>query len=66
MENRPIRSTQGEHMTDEDWEFNRIEMEARVRQMAVRYAMEKASPIPLITAEEWEALNKEEDATKPT
>jgi hypothetical protein len=53
-------------MTDEDWEFNRIEMEARVRQMAVRYAMEKASPIPLITAEEWEALNREEDETKPT
>ena len=29
-------------MTDEDDEFNRIEMEARVRQMAVRYAMERA------------------------
>jgi len=47
-------------MTDyEDDEFNRIEMEARVRQMAVRYVIEKASPIPLITAEEWAALNKE-------
>jgi hypothetical protein len=54
----------GTSMTDEDWEFNRIEMEARVRQMAVRYAINKASPIPLITAEEWEALNKEEDATE--
>ena len=74
-------------MTDEDDEFNRIKMEARVRHMAVRYAKERAemeagarmmaaryamerakepSPIPLITDEEWEALNKEEDATKPT
>ena len=50
-------------MTDyEDDEFNRIEMESRVRQMAVRYAMERAkepSPIPFITDEEWAALNKE-------
>jgi hypothetical protein len=48
----------------EDDEFNRIEMEARVRQMAVRYAMERAkepSPIPLITDEEWEALNAQEE-----
>jgi hypothetical protein len=73
-------------MTDEDWEFNRIEMEARVRMMAVRYAMERAkmkagarqmaarygmewarepSPIPLITDEEWEELNKEDDAIPP-
>jgi hypothetical protein len=47
----------------EDDEFNRIEMEARVRMMAVRYAMERAkepSPIPLITDEEWEELNAEE------
>jgi hypothetical protein len=47
----------------EDDEFNRIEMESRVRQMAVRYAMEQArepSPIPLITDEEWAALNAEE------
>jgi len=29
-------------MTDEDDEFNRIEMEAHVRMMAVRYAMERA------------------------
>jgi len=46
-------------------EFNRIEMEARVRMMAVRYAMERAkepSPIPLITDEEWEELNKGDDA----
>jgi len=51
-------------MTDEDWEFNRIEMEARVRMMAVRYSMEQAkepSPIPFITDEEWEALNKEQE-----
>jgi hypothetical protein len=69
-------------MTDEDWEFNRIEMESRVRQMAVRYAMERAemeagarmmaaryameqakdpSPIPFVTAEDWEELNKEQE-----
>jgi hypothetical protein len=51
-------------MNTEDSEFNRIEMEASVRKMAVRYAMEKAketSPIPLITDEEWEALNKEQE-----
>jgi hypothetical protein len=50
-------------MNTEDSEFNRIEMEARVRQMAVRYAIEQAnepSPIPLITDEEWAALNAEE------
>jgi len=48
-------------MTDEDWEFNRIEMESNVRKMAVQYAMEKqreVSPIPLITDEEWAALNE--------
>jgi hypothetical protein len=47
----------------EDDEFNRIEMEARVRMMAVRYAIEQSrepSPIPLITDEEWAALNAEE------
>jgi hypothetical protein len=47
----------------EDDEFNRIEMEARVRMMAVRYAIERSkepSHIPLITDEEWEALNAEE------
>jgi hypothetical protein len=52
-------------MTDEDWEFNRIEMEARVRMMAVRYAMEQArepSPIPFVTAEDWEELNKGDNA----
>jgi hypothetical protein len=50
-------------MTDEDWEFNRIEMESKARQLAVRYAVGQAkepSPIPLITDEEWEALNAEE------
>jgi len=49
-------------MNTEDDEFNRIEMKARVRQMAVRYAMEKAretSLIPLITDKEWAALNEE-------
>ena len=48
----------------EDDEFNRIEMEARVRMMAVRYAMERAkepSPIPFVTAEDWEELNKEQE-----
>ena len=33
-------------MTDEDWEFNRIEMEARVRMMAARYAMEQGGVSP--------------------
>jgi hypothetical protein len=53
-------------MTDEDWEFNRIEMEARVRQMAVRYAIEKANKIdrelgiPFVTAEELEELLKKD------
>lgn len=52
-------------MTDEDWEFNRIECQAIARIMAVRYAVERAkletSPIPLITDEEWEALNAKEE-----
>ena len=51
-------------MTEEDEEFERIEREAKARMMAVRYAMERAkepSPIPLITDEEWEALNKEQE-----
>ena len=62
-------------MTDEDWEFNRIEMESKARKMAVEYALQKlhdenvrlglyegvyTSPIPLITDEEWKALNAEE------
>ena len=68
-------------MTDEDWEFNRIESQAKARMFAVRYAMEQGgvsqqqihevmrqmpkvvwetSPIPLITDEEWAALNKEQ------
>jgi hypothetical protein len=48
----------------EDDEFERIEMEARVRVMAVRYAMEQAkepSPIPFVTAEDWAKLNKEQE-----
>jgi len=67
-------------MTDEDWEFNRIEMESRARMLAVQYALDKSqiviplpitqqeldkvlakhppSPIPLITDEEWAALNE--------
>jgi len=54
-------------MNTEDSEFNRIEMEAKVRMMAVRYAIEKSketSPIPLITDEEWEALNKDDNEAK--
>ena len=42
----------------EDDEFNRIEMEAKFRQR-------EPSPIPLITAEEWAALNKEDDELPP-
>jgi hypothetical protein len=49
-------------MTDEDWEFNRIEMESRARLLAVQYALEKTSPIPLITDEEWQALNEVPEA----
>lgn len=51
----------------EDDEFNRIEMESRVRMMAVRYAMDRAkepSPIPFVTAEDWAELNKGDDAVK--
>lgn len=52
-------------MNTEDSEFNRIETQAIARMMAVRYAMEQAKPetshIPLITDEEWAALNKEQE-----
>jgi hypothetical protein len=49
-------------MTAEDEEFNRIEREAKARMMAVQYALQRQpSPIPLITDEEWEALNAEEE-----
>jgi hypothetical protein len=62
-------------MNTEDDEFNRIEMELKARKMAVEYALQKlhdenvrlglyenvyTSPIPLITDEEWKALNAEE------
>jgi hypothetical protein len=43
-------------------EFNRVEREAKARMMAVQYAMQRQpSPIPLITDEEWEALNAKEE-----
>ena len=52
-------------MNTEDDDFNRIEREAKARMLSVRYAMEQAkletSPVPLITDEEWAALNKEEE-----
>ena len=51
-------------MNTEDDEFNRIEREAKARMMAVKYALQQAqktSPIPLITDEEWEALNAQEE-----
>ena len=50
-----------QYMNTEDNEFNRIEMESNARKMAVQYALEKqrkTSPIPLITDEEWAALNE--------
>jgi hypothetical protein len=51
-----------EHMNTEDDEFNRIEREAKARMMAVQYALQRQpSPIPLITDEEWEALNAKEE-----
>lgn len=49
-------------MNPEDDEFNRIEREAKARMMAVQYALEKTSPIPLITDEEWAALNEVPEA----
>jgi hypothetical protein len=45
-------------MNTEDDEFNRIEREAKWRRR-------EPSLIPLITDEEWEALNKEDDAIPP-
>ena len=48
-------------MNTEDDEFNQIERESIARKLAVKYNMEKAkepSPIPLITDEEWAALNE--------
>ena len=50
------REIEDSQMFDE--EFNRIEMESKARQLAVQYALEKTSPIPLITDEEWAALNE--------
>ena len=57
-------------MNTEDSEFNRIEMESKARLLAVQYALNKKaenarelgldyepSHIPLITNEEWAALN---------
>jgi hypothetical protein len=40
--------------TYEDDEFERIEMENKIRER-------EPSPIPLITDEEWAALNKEQE-----
>ena len=51
-------------MNTEDDEFNRIERESKTRLMAVEYALKKlreTSPIPLITDEEWDALNAKEE-----
>ena len=58
-------------MNTEDSEFNRLEMEQRIRQNALQalhnenqrlglYEGVYTSPIPLITDEEWQALNEEE------
>ena len=55
-------------MNTEDSEFNRIEMESKARMLAVHKKAENArelgldyepSHIPLITDEEWAALNEE-------
>jgi len=51
------------HMNTEDSEFNRIELELKIRLAQVEFALQRLrepSPIPLITDEEWEALNEEE------
>jgi hypothetical protein len=60
--------------TYEDDEFSRLEMESKVRKMAVQNALQKlhdenvrlglyedvyTSPIPLISDEEWQELNKD-------
>ena len=52
-------------MNTEDDEFNRIEREPKARLIAVEYALKKlreTSPIPLITDEEWAALNEVPEA----
>ena len=61
-------------MNTEDDEFSRLEMESKVRKMAVQNALQKlhdenvrlglyedvyTSPIPLISDEEWQELNKD-------
>ena len=48
-------------MTDEDWEFNRIEMESRARMLAVQYALNKSQvviPLP-ITKEDLDKVLKD-------
>jgi hypothetical protein len=52
--------------TEEDDEFNRIEMESRVRRMAVAYSLKMQrlrddfpTGIPFVTQEELERLRKE-------
>lgn len=61
-------------MNTEDDEFLRLEMESKVRKMAVENALKKlhdenvklglyenvyTSPIPMISDEEWQELNKD-------
>lgn len=55
-------------MNTEDDEFNRIEMESRVRRMSVAYSLEMQrlrdelpTGIPFITQEELQELLKDED-----
>lgn len=50
-------------MTPEDEEFNRLEMESKVRQEYVRQQLKKIPVvhIPTITEEEWKALNEEKE-----
>ena len=54
--------------TDEDDEFNRIEMESRVRKMSVAYSLEMQrlrdelpTGIPFVTPEELQELLKNDD-----
>jgi hypothetical protein len=50
-----------QEMTDEDWEFNRIEMESRARMLAVQYALNKSQvviPLP-ITKEDLDKVLKD-------
>ena len=51
--------TKGENMNTEDDEFERIEAEAKWQKMLIDYP---PVAIPLITEEEWQAINEISEA----